>query len=93
METYVILANFIDPGKMDAEQAGAMMSRVQATAKSLSISVSSWLITMGHYDSVLIIQSPNAGIAAKFAMLLASNGLRTQTLRAFSPEEAAGLLA
>jgi uncharacterized protein with GYD domain len=47
---------------------------------------------LGRFDTILTIQSPDAAAAAKFSMFLAKAGLRTETRRAFSAEEAAGFL-
>ena len=92
MENFVILATFANPGAMKPEDTGAMMTQVQATAKGLGINLSTWLVLQGQYDSLLVFQAPNAGIAMKFAVFLARNGLRTETIRAFTLEEAAANL-
>jgi uncharacterized protein with GYD domain len=93
METYVILATINNPGAMKAEDAGAMMEQVMATTKALGINLSTWLFLQGHYDGLLVFEAPNAGNAMKFAMFLAGNGFRTETLRAFTAQEAASLLS
>lgn len=93
METYVILAKFTQPGSMNASQAGEMMSQTQKTAQDMGVKLTGWLMCLGRFDSILTIQAPNAAAAAKFSMFLASGGLRTETLRAFSPEEAVGFLS
>ena len=92
METYVILATFANPGAMKPEDTGAMMTQVQATAKGLGINLSTWLVLQGQYDSLMVFQAANAGIAMKFAVSLARSGLRTETIRAFTLEEAAANL-
>ena len=92
METYVILAKFKQPGGMNPQSAGEMMAQTQKTADALGVKIASWLMLMGQYDVAYTIQTDNAGTAAKFAMFLGSAGLRTETLRAFTAEEAMGLL-
>jgi len=47
---------------------------------------------LGRFDTILTIQSPDTAAAANFSMFLAKAGLRTETLRGFSPKEAAGFL-
>ena len=93
METYVILATFAEPGKMKPEETGQVVALVEQTAKGLGISLSTWLVLQGKYDSVLIFQATNAGTAMKFAVFLSANGMRTQTMRAFTLQEAATYLS
>jgi uncharacterized protein with GYD domain len=92
METYVILATFTQAVSMKADQAGEMMAMTQKTATDLGITITSWMMTFGRFDTLVTFQAPNAAAAGKFVMYLASTGLRTETLRAFPPEEAMGFL-
>jgi uncharacterized protein with GYD domain len=92
METYVILANFTQAASMKPDQAGEMMAMTQKTATDLGITITGWLMTFGRFDTIVTFQAPSAAATGKFVMYLASTGLRTETLRAFPPEEVMGFM-
>ena len=62
METFVCLANFVNPAAMDPQGAGEMMKQTQMTAKSLGINITNWLMTLGHVDSVITFTAPTQGL-------------------------------
>lgn len=91
METFVILGTFSGP-MSDAQTMKMNMAKLSEGAEKLGVKVSNMYMVMGRYDMVLTVGAPNAQTAAKFAMLLASTGVHTETLRAFSAEEAMAMM-
>ena len=94
METYVILGNYTQKGAGGIKESPA---RIQAVHKAVEAAGGKWLgwyLTMGQYDMVLIVQAPNAQVAAGLLLTIGSQGnVSTQTLRAFTEEEFKGVVA
>ena len=93
MPHYVILSNLTAKGLADLKGAPA---RYQSIAKAIEASggkVLSFHATMGAYDYVMVAEAPSDESAALMSMAAAAQGyITTQTLRAFSAEEFAGLV-
>ena len=94
MPRYVVLMNLTAKGFADIKGAPA---RYEAAVKAIEAAggkVLSFNVTMGAYDYVMVAEGPGDEYAASLALSLASQGYVTmQTLRAFSPEEFAGLVS
>jgi uncharacterized protein with GYD domain len=58
-------------------------------AESLGITLREAFLTMGSYDVVLLLDAPDGETLAKFVLKIGMRGnLTTETLRAFTSEEA-----
>lgn len=94
METYIILANYTQQGVANIKESPA---RIQAVHKAVEAAGGKWLgwyLTMGQYDMVLIVQAPNAQVAASLLLAIGSQGnVSTQSMRAFNEEEFKALVA
>ena len=94
METYVILANYTAKGAGNIKESPA---RIQEVRKAVEVAGGKWLgwyLTMGQYDMVIIVQSPNAQVAASLLLTIGSQGnVSTKSMRAFTEEEFKGLVA
>ncbi len=94
MATYISLINFTDQGirnvKQSPERAQAfrdMVEKAGATVKAIY-----W--TLGNYDIVAITDVPDDATAMTLLLTTGSLGnIRTQTLKGFSAEEMAPILA
>ena len=93
MPQYVILCNLTAKGLADLKGAP---ERYQSAVKAIETSggkVLSFHATMGAYDYVMVAEGPSDEFAALISMATAAQGfVTTQTLRAFAPEEFAGLV-
>jgi uncharacterized protein with GYD domain len=94
MPQFVILCNLTAKGLADIKDAPA---RYQAVVKGIEAAggkVLSFHATMGAYDYVMVAEAPSDELAALMSMATAAQGyITTQTLRAFTPEEFAGLVS
>ena len=92
MPQFVILFNLTAKGLADIKSAPA---RYQAAVKGIEAAggkVLSFHATMGAYDYVMVAEGPSDERAALMSLSTAAQGYVTaQTLRAFTPEEFAGL--
>ena len=90
---YIILLNFTDHGirnvKGTIERADAFRAAIEkAGAKFISE-----YYTFGKYDIVTIVEAPNDGIIMSVILSTESLGnVRSETLKAFSMEEAAKII-
>jgi len=94
MPQFVILCNLTAKGLADIKNAPA---RYQAVAKGIEAAggkVLSFHATTGAYDYVMVAEAPSDESAALMSLATAAQGyVTTQTLRAFTPEEFAGLVS
>jgi uncharacterized protein with GYD domain len=88
MTTFIALGNWTDQG---AQSIGNSPQRLDAAKRQLEEMggrfVSFWM-TMGEHDLVLVYETPDDAVAARFSLILNRLGaVRTKTLKAF-PEAA-----
>ncbi len=88
MPTYVVLNNYTDQGIKTIKESP---NRLNATRKAIEAAggkVLGFYLTMGRYDSVLIVEGPSDEVAATLALGAGSQGfIRTETLKAFPEAE------
>ncbi len=94
MPQFVILSKLTDKGLADLKGAPA---RIDAAVKALEANGGKLICfraTMGPYDYVMVAEGPSDEAATALSMATAAQGfVTTQTLRAFTPEEFAGLVS
>jgi len=94
MATYVTLYNFTDQGIRAVKQSPARLKAGIETAKAAGMKVLGAYYTQGPYDLVVISEGDNEDAAASFALGTAAQGnVRSVTMRAWSPEAFAGIVA
>jgi uncharacterized protein with GYD domain len=94
MATYVVLGQFTDQAIRGVKDTTQRAETFKAMAQKAGITVKSLYWTLGSYDVVTIIEAPDDESAT--ALLLSAGALgnlRTQTLRAFAPDEMGKILA
>jgi uncharacterized protein with GYD domain len=93
MPNYIVLVNWTDQGiknvKDTVKRAKSFESAIEkAGGKSLG-----FYYTIGRYDMVAIVQAPTDEAIASVLFSLGSLGnVRTETLKAFSTDEAANII-
>jgi len=93
MPKYVMLMKLTAKGLAELKDAPARIEQGIKMAEATGAKVESFHVTMGPYDYVAIADGPNDESAAMVAMGLGMQGnVTTQTLRAFTAEEFAGLV-
>ena len=94
MATYVVLGQFTDQGIRNFKDTTQRAEALRARAQKAGITVTAIYWTLGSYDVVTVIEAPDDESAT--ALLLSTGALgnlRTQSLRAFSADEMARILA
>ena len=94
MPAFVLLMNLTAKGAADIKN---MPQRIEESVKrfeAMGGKVTSFHVTMGPYDMVAVGEAPSDEVAATMAMALSAVGnVTTTSLRAFSREEFAAILA
>ena len=94
MATYIVLSSFTDQGIRTVKDTTKRADAVRELARKMGIDTKSLYWTVGQYDVVATFEAPNDEAMTALALALTSQGnVRTQTLRAFSKDEVAGIIA
>ena len=91
MPKYIVLRNFTEQGmKTIREQSTRRQARRHSSASLAAMGITAErYLTMGPYDSVMVVDTPDDETLASAMLLMGSNGHhRTLTMRAFTEEEA-----
>jgi uncharacterized protein with GYD domain len=92
MATYVSLVNFTDQGMRNVKDTTDRLAAFKATAEKLGVSVRSAYYTVGKYDIILTLEGSDEAVTTAQLKVGSLGNVRTQTLRAFSPEEMKAML-
>lgn len=93
MAKYIALASFTDQGIRNVKETVKRADAVREAARKYGCEMSQIYWTLGHYDLVTIIDAQDEASATAFAIAIGSAGnVRTQTLRAFTREDMAGIV-
>jgi uncharacterized protein with GYD domain len=87
MATFISLISFTDQGIKNVKNSPDRVNAFRSAAEKMGVAVKGFYYTVGHYDMVAIVEGSDE---AATALLLATGSLgnvRSQTLRAFSPDE------
>ena len=92
MATYVTLASFTDQGIRNVKDSPDRFGAFRAMAEKLGITIKSVHYTVGAYDMVTVVEGPEEAVTTALLKLGSLGNIRTQTMRAFSPEEVRAIL-
>jgi len=87
MATYVTLANFTDQGIRNVKDSPDRLAAFRAMAEKAGITIKSVHYTVGAYDVVTVIEGSDEAVTSALLKLGSLGNIRTQTMRAFSPDE------
>jgi uncharacterized protein with GYD domain len=93
MPTFICLLNWTDQGAKTAMDAGKRYQASKVLAEKLGGKLLTSYIATGQYDVIATLDMPDGQAMVKFAVASASGNARTTTVRAYSPEEFAKLVA
>ena len=94
MPTYVVLMNLTDQGIKEVKGAPERIQQSIKAFEAMGGKVTAFYTVMGEYDYVAIGEAPSDEVALGFLLGLCSQGsVRTTTLRAFTPEQFAGIVS
>jgi uncharacterized protein with GYD domain len=88
MATFVVLGKFTEKS-FETMKDPAAFEEIKKFVKDAGAEIKAWYMLMGQYDEISILEAPDAETVAKLVIALSAKyGCRTETLRAFSEEEA-----
>ncbi len=87
MATYVTLASFTDQGIRNVKDSPDRLEAFKAMVEKLGITIRSTHYTVGAYDIVTVVEGSDEAVTSALLKLGSLGNIRTQTMRAFSPEE------
>lgn len=94
MVSYIALVSFTDQGARTVKDTVKRADAVREMAGKFGVNLKSIHWTLGQYDLVTFGEAKDDASITAFGLALAAQGnVRTQTLRAFSREEMAEIVA
>jgi uncharacterized protein with GYD domain len=94
MARYVMLVKLTDQGARDIRNVPQRIEQTIKAWQELGGTDLSIVMTMGEYDYCCMGEAPSEEVMMKLLFKLAARGnVRTTTMKAFTKEEVAGLLA
>ena len=94
MPTYVMLMKLTDQGIRDVKSAPGRVQQGIKAYEAVGGKLLAFYTVMGEYDYVAIGEAPSDEVALGFSLGLGAQGsVRTTTLKAFSPEQYAGVVS
>ena len=93
MATYVTLASFTDQGIRNVKDSPDRLEAFTAMVGKLGITMKSAHYTVGAYDIVTVIEGSDEAVTSALLKLGSLGNIRTQTMRAFSPEEMKAIIS
>ena len=88
MSTYICLCNWTQGGIEYVRESPARLDVAREEFEKEGVTIRDIFMTMGQYDLVIVVETPDDATLAKVLLAQASKGgLRTATLRAFTETE------
>jgi uncharacterized protein with GYD domain len=88
MATYIVLGQFTDQGIRNVKDTTKRAEAFKDMAKKSGATTKEVYWTLGQYDIVAVVDAPDdASLSALLLSVGALGNIRTQSLRAFSPDE------
>jgi uncharacterized protein with GYD domain len=89
MPTYVTLIHYTEQGVKTFKDLKSRIEETRRAGESVGAKLNAFYLTMGQYDAIVVSEAPNDETVAKLALAAAGRGnVRTETLRAFTEDEA-----
>ena len=93
MATFVVLGRFTDHGAKEIQNLRQYVEGNMARGQRLGVKIHGWYLTQGSYDIVVVAEAPDAEtMLAQAAGVAGTGNTRTETLRAFTLDEAEQVL-
>jgi len=88
MPHYIGLLRYTPQGIAKVKESPARLDAARKAAASMGGKITSWHLTMGHYDAVILTEFPDDDACARFMLSVGALGnITTETLKAFNEDE------
>ena len=89
MPTYITLIHYTEQGVKTFKELSQRIEETKTAGEAVGAKLVGYYLTMGQYDAVAISEAPDDHTIAKLALAAGARGnVRTETMRAFTDEEA-----
>jgi len=89
MPTYITLIHYTEQGVKTFKELSQRIDETKAAGEAVGAKLVGYYLTMGQYDAVAISEAPDDQVIARLALAAGARGnVRTETMRAFTTEEA-----
>ena len=93
MGTFITLINFTDQGIRNIKESPNRQAAAAKLAESMGGSMKAAYWTVGKYDMVVVFEGPEEALAAMMYKVGSLGNIRSNTMRAFTPDEMQKILA
>ena len=94
MPTYITLIRYSDQGLKTFKDLSRRLDETRQVGEAAGARLVAFYLTMGQYDAVVVSEAPDDETITKLALAAGGRGnVRTETLRAFTEEEAKRIAA
>jgi uncharacterized protein with GYD domain len=94
MPTYITLIRYTEQGVKTFTDLSQRLEETKAAGEAVGAKLVGYYLTMGQYDAVAISEAPDDRTIAKLALAAGARGnVRTETMRAFTDDEARSIAA
>jgi uncharacterized protein with GYD domain len=94
MPTYISLIRYTEQGVKTFNELSQRLEETKTAGESVGAKLVGYYLTMGQYDAVAISEAPDDASIAKLALAASARGnVRTETMRAFTEQEAREIAA
>jgi uncharacterized protein with GYD domain len=94
MPRYVTLIHYTEQGIKTFKDLPRRLDETRRVGEARGAKLVDFYLTMGQYDAVVVTEAPDDETVAKLALAAGGRGnVRTETLRAFTEEEAKQIAA
>jgi uncharacterized protein with GYD domain len=94
MPTYVTLIRYTEQGIKTFKDLPSRLEETRKAGETAGAKLIAFYLTMGQYDAVVVSEAPDDETLAALALAAGGRGnVRTETLRAFTEDEAKRLAA
>ncbi|HEX9504531.1 MAG TPA: GYD domain-containing protein [Acidimicrobiia bacterium] len=89
MPTYITLIHYTKQGVKTFKELSQRIEETKTAGEAVGAKMVGYYLTMGQYDAIAISEAPDDHTIAKLALAAGARGnVRTETMRAFTVEEA-----
>ena len=94
MAMFVVLGKFTEQGARNIQNLPMGARENMARGERLGVKIHGWYLTQGQYDIVVVAEAPDAEtMLAQAAGVAGTGNTRTETLRAFTLDQAEQVIA
>jgi uncharacterized protein with GYD domain len=88
MPHYISLLRYTPQGIAKVKDSPGRLDAARKAAAAMGGKITSWHLTMGHYDAVILTEFPNDETCARYMLSLGALGnITSETLKAFNEDE------